>query len=60
MTRTSLRIRLLTASAALAITFMLFQTVASFSRPTAIEQLAQAKKATVTVALAREPEAGVR
>jgi hypothetical protein len=55
MTRTSLRIRLLTAGAALTITFALFQTVASFSRPTAIEQLAQAKKATVTVASVREP-----
>ena len=53
MTPTPLRIRLLTAAAAVTITFVLFQSVASFSRPTAIEQLAQAKRATVTVAAAR-------
>lgn len=53
MTPNPLRIRLLTAAAALAITGVLFQSVASFSRPTAIEQVAQAKKASVTVAAAR-------
>jgi hypothetical protein len=53
MTPTSLPIRLCTAAAAVMITFVLFEAVASFSRPTAIEQLAQAKKATVTVAAAR-------
>jgi hypothetical protein len=55
MNTTSLRIRLLTAGAAVTITFVLFQTVASFSRPTAIEQVALAKKATVTLASVREP-----
>ena len=54
MNRTSHSIRLLSAGAALAITFALFHNVASLSRPTAIEQLAQAKKATVTVASARQ------
>ena len=54
MNRTSRSIRLLSAGAALAITFALFHNVASLARPTAIEQLAQAKKATVTVASARE------
>ena len=50
MNRTSRTIRVLAAGAALTITFVLFHTVASFSRPTAIEQLAQAKKSTVTLA----------
>ena len=53
MTPTSLRIRFLTAAGAVTITLVLFQSIASFSRLTAIEQLAQAKKATVTVAAAR-------
>ena len=53
MTPTTLRTRLVCAASAVAITLVLFQTVASFSRPTAVEQLAQAKKATVTVAIAR-------
>jgi hypothetical protein len=52
MNRTSRSIQLLSAGAAVAITFALFHNVASLSRPTAIEQLAQAKKATVTVASA--------
>ena len=52
MNRTSRSIRLLSAGAALAITFALFHNVASFARPTAIEQLAQAKKTTLTVAAA--------
>jgi hypothetical protein len=55
MSPTSLRVRLLTASAAVTITFTLFHAVASLSRPTAIEQLAQAKKAAVTVASAQAP-----
>jgi hypothetical protein len=50
MTTPSLRVCLSTAVAAAAITFALFQTVASCARPTTIEQLAQAKKAAVTVA----------
>jgi hypothetical protein len=53
MNRTSRSIRLLTAGAALTITFVLFHNVASFARPTAIEQVAQAKKATVTIASVR-------
>jgi hypothetical protein len=53
MTTIPLRIRLLTAAAAVTITLALFQTVASFSRPTTIEQLAQANKAAVTVASVR-------
>jgi hypothetical protein len=53
MTPTSLRTRLVAAGTALTITFALFHSVASFSRPTAIEQLAQAKNAIVTVAAAR-------
>ena len=52
MNRTSRTIRLICAVAAVAITGTLFQTVASFSRPTAIEQMALAKKNTVTVATA--------
>ncbi len=55
MTTTSLRIRLLNGAAALAITVTLFHSVASLSRPTAIEQLAHAKKAAVTVASASTP-----
>ena len=54
MNRTSRSNRLLSAGAALAITFALFHNVASMARPTAIEQLAQAKKSTVTVATARQ------
>jgi len=50
MTPTPLRIRLLTAATAVTITFVLFHSVASFSRPTTIEQVAQAEKATMTVA----------
>jgi hypothetical protein len=50
MTPTPLRIRLLSAATAVMITFVLFHSVAAFSRPTAIEQVAQAKKATVSVA----------
>jgi hypothetical protein len=42
------------ASAALAITFAAFHGVASMARPTTIEHLAKAKKATVTVASSRE------
>jgi hypothetical protein len=52
MNRTSRSIRLACAVAAVAITGVLFQTVASFSRPTAIEKMALAKKAMVTVAAA--------
>ena len=55
MNRTSRSIRLFTAVAALAITFALCQSVASLARPTAIEQLVQTKKATVTVASAHQP-----
>jgi hypothetical protein len=54
MNRTSRTLRLLSAGAALTITFVLFHSVASLARPTAIEQLAQAKKATVTIASVRE------
>jgi ABC-type enterochelin transport system permease subunit len=54
MNRTSRTARLLIAAAALTITGVLFQTVASFARPTAIEQVAQAKKSTLTVASAHE------
>jgi hypothetical protein len=50
MTPTTLRTRLLCAVSALTITLVLFQTVASFAQPTAVEQVAQAKRATVTVA----------
>ncbi|HSC64112.1 MAG TPA: hypothetical protein VLD35_10785 [Caldimonas sp.] len=53
MTPNPLRIRFLIACAAMAITGLLVQSVASFARPTAIEQVALAKKATVTVAAAR-------
>jgi ABC-type enterochelin transport system permease subunit len=52
MNRTSRTVRLLCAVAAVAITGVLFQTVASFARPTAIEQMALAKKATVIIASA--------
>jgi hypothetical protein len=52
MTPNPLRIRLVSAGAALAITVALFQSVASFARPTGIEQLAQAKKTTVVIAAA--------
>ena len=51
--RTSRTLRLLCAVAAVAITGTLFETVASFSRPTAIEQMALAKKNTVIVAARR-------
>ena len=54
MNRTSRSIRFLSASAAIAITFAAFQGVASMARPTTIEQLAHAKKPTVTVASARD------
>ena len=54
MNRTSRSIRLLSAGAALTIAFALLHGVASMARPTAIEQLAQTKKASVTVAAARE------
>ena len=54
MNLTSRSIRLLSAGAAVAITFALFHNVASMARPTAIEQLAQAKKAIVTVASAHQ------
>jgi hypothetical protein len=54
MNRTSRSTRFLSAAAALAITFALFHNVASLARPIAIEQLAQAKKATVTVATAHQ------
>jgi hypothetical protein len=54
MTRTSPSIRLLSAGAALAVTFALFHNVAGLARPAAIEQMAQAKKATATVASARQ------
>lgn len=53
MNRISLRIRLVTACAALTTTFVLFHTVATFSRPVAIEQMALAKKSLVIVAAAR-------
>jgi len=55
MNRTSRSIRLLCAVAAVTITGVLFQTVVSFSRPTAIEQLALAKKNTLTVASIASP-----
>ena len=51
--RTSRAIRLLCAVVAVAITGTLVETVASFSRPTAIEQTALAKKNTVIVASRR-------
>jgi len=54
MNRTSRSIRLLSAGAALTIAITLLHGVASMAQPTAIEQLAQAKKASVTVASARE------
>jgi hypothetical protein len=54
MNRTSRSIRLLIAAVALTITSVLFHGVASLARPTAIEQVAQAKKATVTIASVRE------
>lgn len=57
MNRTSSSIRLLGGVAALAVTFALFHNVASLARPTAIEQLAQAKKAAVTVASAHQDAA---
>lgn len=50
MNRTSRTVRLAFAVAALAITGTLFQTVASFAQPTAIEQTARAKVNAVTVA----------
>lgn len=53
MNRTSRRIRLLSATVSIAITFALFHNVASLARPTAVEQLAQATKATVTIATAQ-------
>ena len=53
MTPHPLPLRLLIASAAVAITGLLFQSVASFARPTAIEHVALTKKATITVAAAR-------
>lgn len=55
MNRTSRTLRLAFAIASIAITGTLFQTVTSFSRPTAIEQLALAKKTTVTVASIATP-----
>jgi hypothetical protein len=45
--------RLLSATVSIAITFALFHNVASLARPTAVEQLAQATKATVTIATAQ-------
>jgi hypothetical protein len=54
MNRISRSIRVLTAAAALTITLAVFHSVASLARPTAIEQLAQAKKAAVTVASAQQ------
>jgi hypothetical protein len=54
MNRTSRSIRLLTAGVALTITSVLFHGVASLARPIAIEQVAQAKKSTVTIASVRE------
>ena len=54
MNRTSSTLRVLAAGAALGVTFVLFHSVASFARPTSIEQVAQAKKATVTVASVRQ------
>ena len=53
MNRTSRTVRLICVIAAVTITGVLFQSVASFARPTAIEQMALAKKSTVTVAAAR-------
>jgi hypothetical protein len=54
MNRTSRTFRLLSAAAALTITSLLFQAVASFARPTALEQVALATKSTLTVASARQ------
>ena len=54
MNRTSPSIRLLSAGAAVTVAFALLHGVASMARPTAMEQLAQAKKESVTVASARE------
>jgi hypothetical protein len=60
MNRTSRSIRLLSAGAALTVTFALLHSVASLAQPTAIEQLAQAKKASVTLASARDAAPGPR
>jgi hypothetical protein len=54
MNRTARSIRLLTACLAVTVTGVLFHGVASLARPTAIEQVALAKKATVTIAAGRE------
>jgi len=54
MNHTSRSIRFLSAGAALAVTFSLFHSVASLARPTAIEQLAQAKKASVILVSSRD------
>ena len=53
MTPISTRTRLVVAAIAVAITGVLFQSVASMSRPTSIEQIALAKKTAVTVASVR-------
>jgi hypothetical protein len=53
MTPTTLRTRLLCAGSALTITLVLFQAIATFARPTALEQMASADRHAMTVAVAR-------